>query len=307
MKPNSSSQSPNYPISQLPNNPKLVFFGSSKYVIPILEVLRKNFDLKLVLTTEKNPTDAVPAYCLKNKIKYTSVSNLSDPTINYQLSTINSKVAVLADFGLIIPQSILNVFSMGIINVHPSLLPKYRGPTPVQTAILNEEKITGVTIIKLDEEIDHGHILGQEKERILDTDTAESLYKRLFEKGANLLSKILNSYLKGNLKLNAQNHKEATLTKQLTRKDGFINPNNPINPKTLNQIIKAYSPWPGVWFKTKLRGAEKIIKLLPNNLKSQYPNDPFLIQVEGKKPMSYKDFLNGYQEAKNVHSLVDQL
>ena len=282
----------------------IIFFGSSKFVIPILEVLRKNFDLKLVLTTEKNPTDAVPSYCTKHKIPYLSVKQFNNLTISAIAGAL-APVAVLADFGLIIPKQILNVFPMGIINIHPSLLPKYRGPTPVQTAILNGEKTTGVTIIKLDEEIDHGPILGQEKERILDTDTAESLYKRLFEKGANLLSEVLNKYLEGDLKPTSQNHRSATFTKPLTRQDGYIDlSSSSLKIENLKLKIRAYFPWPGVWFKTKLRGAEKIIKLLPNYLKTQHPNDPFLIQVEGKKPMSYKDFFNGYPEAKNVHSLI---
>ncbi|MDP2638206.1 MAG: methionyl-tRNA formyltransferase, partial [Candidatus Levybacteria bacterium] len=168
----------------------IVFFGSSKQVIPIIEVLRKNFDLKLVLTTEDpKPNLAsqdqvlrsypVVKYCLENKIPYLSVSTLSDQKVKSQLLSVNCQIAILADFGLIIPQEILNAFPKGIINIHPSVLPKYRGPTPVQTAILNGEKITGVSIIKLDEEIDHGPILGQEKEKILPTDTSESLYKRL--------------------------------------------------------------------------------------------------------------------------------
>ncbi len=276
----------------------VVFFGSSKFVIPILEVLRKNFDLKLVLTTEKNLTGAVPAFCIKHKIPYLSVSNLSDHNTKYLILNTESPVAILADFGLIIPKEILNAFPKGIINIHPSLLPKHRGSTPVQTAILNGDKITGVSIIKLDKEVDHGPILAQEKEKILDTDTADILYKRLFEKGANLLLKILNSYLKDELKPIAQNHKKATFTSRLTRESGFVDIKNPPSPEKLQQMIKAYFPWPGVWTKTKLNGVEKIIKFLPDQK----------IQVEGKKPMSYKDFINGYPEIKQqLEKLLGQL
>lgn len=270
----------------------VIFFGSSKFVIPILEVLRKNFDLKLVITTEKNPTDAVPSYCKANNIEFLSVSNLSNQIVKSQLLNVNCQTAVLTYFGLIIPKEILQIFPKGIINIHPSLLPKYRGPTPVQTAILNGDKTTGVSIIKLDEQVDHGPILGQEKEGILDTDTAESLYKRLFEKGASLLLKILNNYLKGSLKPIAQNHKEATFTKHLTRQDGYLSISNVTTTVVrIERMIRAYFPWPGVW--TRLRqdsGQSKIIKFLPDKK----------IQVEGKKPMSYKDFINGYPNAKSV-------
>ena len=284
----------------------VVFFGSSKFVIPILEVLRRNFDLSLVLTTENPKTlkvdlalqgealqsYAVVEYCVKKKIKYLSVSGLSDPNLKLKIENLKLEIAVLADFGLIIPQQILNVFPMGIINIHPSLLPKYRGPTPVQTAILNGEKITGVSIMKLDKEIDHGPILGQEKEEILDTDTADILYKRLFEKGANLLIKVLPNYIKGSLKPTTQNHKEATFTKTLTRQDGYVDISKiKMQKSKIDRMIRAYFPWPGVWFATKLNNVEKIIKLLPDQK----------IQVEGKKPVSYKDFLNGYpKEGKEI-------
>ena len=289
----------------------VVFFGSSKFVIPILEVLSKNFDLKLVLTTESPASPArldsaeraggpkpnlvppwrdypVIKYCVKNKIPYLSVSNLSDPKINSQLSNVNCQIAVLANFGLIIPKQILNAFTKGIINIHPSLLPKYRGPTPVQSAILNGEKTTGVSIMKLDDKIDHGPILAQEKEEILPLDTAESLYKRLFEKGANLLLKVINKYLEGDLKLTPQNHKKATFTNRLTRQDGYVDVSNEVTAVTkkdmLERMIRAYFPWPGAWTNIRINDKLLRIKLLPENK----------IQVEGKKPMTYKDFLNGY-------------
>lgn len=270
---------------------KIIFFGSSSYVLPIIEVLRKNFDLKLVITTEKNPTDAVPVFCQQKKIEFLSVSNLANQIINNKLSIINAKLAILADFGLIIPQSILNIFPMGIINVHPSLLPKYRGPTPVQTAILNGEKITGVSIIKLDEEIDHGPILAQEKEEILDTDTSEILYKRLFTKGANLLPKILTSYLNGSLIPTTQNHAKATLTKSLTRQSGYVEISDKEQEiSRIKRKIRAYHPWPGMWIMLRIANRDVRIKFLPENK----------IQVEGKKPMNYKDFLNGYPAAKEL-------
>jgi methionyl-tRNA formyltransferase len=271
---------------------KIVFFGSSGYVFPIIEVLQKNFDLSLVITTEK-VGGAVPAFCKQNKILYRSFSTLSDSNLKSLILDLKLPVGVVADFGLIIPEEILNAFPKGIINIHPSLLPKYRGPSPVQTAILDGEKITGVSIMKIDNEIDHGPILGQEKEEILDTDTAESLYKRLFAKGANLLPKVLNLYLKDNLKLTTQNHKKATFTKFLTRQSGYVDISKleTRNSKLeLERKIRAYFPWPGVW--TQLRINDKLlrIKFLPKNK----------LQVEGKKPMSYKDFLNGYPEGKEL-------
>jgi methionyl-tRNA formyltransferase len=271
---------------------KIIFFGSSKFVVPTIKALSKNFDLELVVTTEKSGGD-VPSFCIKNKIPYISASSLSDINPKSLILNHKSNVAVVTDFGLIIPKEILNSFPMGIINIHPSLLPKYRGPSPVQTAILNGETTTGVSIIKIDEEVDHGPILGQVKEAILDADTAETLYKRLFEKGTYLLLKVLKPYIDGNLKPSAQDHSKAIFSNSLTRQDGYVEIAKIKDQKSklgLERKIRAYFPWPGVWFKTKLNGMEKIIKLLPHQR----------LQVEGKKPMPYKDFLNGYPQAKEL-------
>lgn len=262
---------------------KIVFFGSSSYVLPVIEKLEKDFEIELVITTEKE-NGAVPKFCKENSLPYLSVSSLSDPKLKSELLNLDSELAVLADFGLILPYKILNKFAKGILNIHPSLLPKYRGPTPVQTAILNNEKETGVSIIKLDEKTDHGDILAQAKEKIRTDDTAQSLYNRLFEIGSNLLYQNINQYIKGELKLKVQNHKKATFTKILTRNDGYFELNNPPSPKKLDLMIRAYYPWPGAWTKFRIQNSELRIKFLPGKK----------IQVEGKNPVSYKDFINGY-------------
>ena len=276
---------------------KIVFFGSSRYVIPIIEVLKKNFDLSLVITTEQNPSNPIPHFCNKNKIKYISVTSLNNSIVNDQLSMVNCQLAILADFGLIIPKRVLKIFQKGIINIHPSLLPKYRGPTPVQNAILNGENMTGISIIKLDDKVDHGPILAQKEEKILEDDTADTLYARLFEIGADLIYQNIKHYIKGYLKPRQQIHSKATFTKLLQKNDGLINLDNPPSPIKIARMIRAYHPWPGVWTKLQIvagstRGGDvqKIIKFLPEQK----------IQVEGKNPVSYKDFTNGYSKGKDI-------
>lgn len=253
---------------------KVVFFGSGKFVLPILEVLRKNFDLVFIVTTTDH--------------------QLNKETIK-KLKKMNAPFAVLANFGLIIPPKILNLFPKGIFNIHPSLLPKYRGPTPGQTAILNGDKMTGVTIIKLDEEVDHGPILGQVEEPILSDDTADTLYERLFKIGAKLLSQNIDKYInphliniKGQIKASPQNHSTATFTKRLTRQDGYFDIKNPPPPEQLDRMIRAYYPWPGAWTTLRVKGKGLRVKFLPGKK----------VQVEGRRPMSFKDFLNGYPEVK---------
>ncbi|MEK9178167.1 MAG: methionyl-tRNA formyltransferase, partial [Patescibacteria group bacterium] len=162
----------------------VIFFGSSKYVLPVIEALDKNFDLILVVTTEREPSDPIIKFCQKENISYHSVSSTANLSslVNGQLSNVKCDLGVVADFGIIIPKEVLDAFPEGIINIHPSLLPKYRGPTPVQTAILNGDEKTGVTIIKIDEEVDHGPILYQEEEAIKLENTSEILLLRLFQK-----------------------------------------------------------------------------------------------------------------------------
>lgn len=269
---------------------KIVFFGSSKFVIPIIEILHKNLDLTLVVTTEKQVNEPVFSYCTAHNTPYISVSS-SKQIINLKSSIVNPSLGIVADFGLILPPEILNIFPKGILNIHPSLLPKYRGPTPVQEAILNGDEETGVTIIELDEEVDHGPILTQVKEPIFENDTAQTLYERLFKIGANLLSQTINQYIKNEIKPSEQDHSKATFAKRLTRTDGYIDIESPPLKEKLDRMIRAYYPWPGVWGKWQIANSKwRTVKFLPEQK----------IQVEGGKPMSYKDFLNGYPEAKEL-------
>ena len=283
---------------------RVVFFGSSRYVLPVIEVLNKNFNLFLVVTTEKQPTDPLIAYCKSKSIPTVSVSsseNLSS-IINRQLSLLKASLGVIADFGIIIPNAIIEAFPKAIINIHPSLLPKHRGPTPVQTAILQGDQKTGVTIIKIDEEVDHGPILYQEEMDILPEDTSETMLVKLFQKGANSLSKTISGYIKGSIIPTEQIHSNATFTHLLKKQDGYIDlsiVNNRSSIININRMIRAFYPWPGVWtlFRLSSKGQAKVIKLLPDGK----------VQVEGKRPMSYGDFINGYEKGEEFLKKVGLL
>lgn len=267
---------------------KIIFLGASRFVLPVIQMLEKNFDLALVVTTERSPSDAVPFYCNSNNIPYLSVAKF-DIESKKQLKKVNVPLGILAYFGVILPADILNLFPKGILNIHPSLLPHYRGATPVQSAILNGDCETGVTIIRLDEQMDHGPILSQEKQPIYETDTAEILYDRLMKKGASMMEQIIPEYLSGKATLKDQSENEVTYTKRsLKRQDGYVDIENPPSKEILDRMIRAYYPWPGVWTVFKIEKKELRIKLLPGKN----------IQVEGKKPVTYKDFINGYPQFK---------
>ena len=259
---------------------KIVFFGSSSYVVPVMEELKRKFEIEFVVTTEKE-NGAVPKFCSDSGLPYLSLSSFDE---NHQ-----SKVAILADFGLILPPDILNSFEYGILNIHPSLLPKYRGPTPVQNVILSNERETGVSVIKLDEKMDHGPILAQETIGIQSNETSEDLYKKLFPLGARLVVENLEEYISGELKPVPQDHSKATYTKLLKREDGYVDISKIKNQKSkieFERKVRALYPWPGTWTNVRIENSELRIKFLPGKK----------VQVEGKKPVSYKDFINGYPD-----------
>jgi len=270
---------------------KTIFFGGSSFVIPIIEVLKKSFGLTLVVV--KNENDPLINYCKLNDIEFEINSYLKyakEEALENDTQIFNKKadVGVVADYGVYIPDEVSSFYPKGLLNIHPSLLPKYRGPTPVQSAILSNETKTGVTIIKIDSQIDHGPILAQKEYEIVKTETSFDLLKRLFSFGASLLEDTLPKYLSGDLIPKPQDDSKATFTRIFVKNDGLIDIENLPNIEKLDNMIRAFYPWPGAWTMTDVGKANaKIVKFLPGNL----------IQVEGKKEMSYKDFLNGYPKA----------
>lgn len=271
---------------------KVVFFGSSRYIIPILETLNTFFTLSLIVTTEQGSMQPIPFYAKSKKIEYISVRKKADLITNYEIQGKGADLGVVADFGLIIPDETMKFFTHGIINIHPSLLPKYRGSSPVQNTILNGDTKTGVSIIKLDNHMDHGPLIAQLEEEVKPDDTAKSLYERLFKLSCPMLKKTIQDFEVQKVKLTPQHHEAATFTKELKREDGFIDFRTISSKEFFDRIIRAYYPWPGVWTKTILnpKSSEKIIKFMPEKK----------LQVEGGREMNYKDFINGYPEADKV-------
>ena len=280
--------------SSIINHQSIVFFGSGAYTIPVIEVLKK-FDLKLIVTTDQG--DESGRYASEFK-KYLSeqivpvlVSNLKSKEDQKKIIDLEPSIGILASYGAILPQDVIDIFPHGILNIHPSLLPKYKGSSPIQTTILNNELATGVTIIKLDHQVDHGPIVEQGTVQLKGTETTQDLKKYLFGQGAKLIEKILTELETGDpLITHEQDHTQESFTKKIKKSEGEIKLDTPPDPGTLDRMIRAYYPWPGVFFEARIKNKELRIKLLPNNT----------IQVEGKKIMSFKDFLNGYPEGKII-------
>lgn len=311
---------------------KIVFFGTPYYVIPILDVLHKTFRSKAVnspivavVTQKPRPFGRKKALTYSPVDKWAHKNNVD--IIYSQRDIPSADIGVLAAYGEILPKKILNNFPHGILNIHPSLLPKFRGASPVQATILTGEE-AGATIIKIDEHMDHGPIVARFKDEVTQRDTTESLRNRLFEKSAEVLTTLIPAYLNGKIKLQEQDHKNATYTTLLKKDYGFIptkylqavlegkshkvswdisfikNFTLQPTPGTLHRFVRAMQPWPQAWTKVRIKNNELRLKILKVHLKPSIINHQQLIidevQLEGKNPVSWSQFKSAYPNASFI-------
>src|SRR3989344_2491609 len=241
-----------------------------------------------------------------------------------QFKNLKPDLAIVAAFGKILPKEILDIPSRGFINVHGSLLPHYRGASPIQTAILNGEKETGVTIMEVDEEMDNGPTLANSQWPIADSDTYESLSQKLAVLGAELLIKILPDYISGKIKPVLQEHEKPTYTKIIKKENGKIDWTK--GAVEIERMVRAYYPWPTAWTIWRIKNLELRIKVLEaevlennenyktgevfltskNELAVKCGNGNLLIkklQLEGGKILTAKEFLNGHRDC--IRSVLD--
>ena len=198
---------------------KIVFFGSSKYSTIVQKALNDKSGLVLCVTAADKPSGRqrkltptpVKEFALKNKIDVITPAKL-DKTAIENIAKIQPDFLVVADYGLILPPELLKVPKYGAINVHHSLLPKYRGPTPAPSAILAGEKKSGVTIISMSEDVDAGDILAQKEYILKEDETCDSLLTILNTLGAQLVIEVIGNYLEGSIKKNRQDNSKATYT-----------------------------------------------------------------------------------------------
>lgn len=271
---------------------RIIFFGSGYYVIPIVEKLLRH-NLLLVVTTEID--GKFVEYLKTNNIPFLQ-SKLKKSEDIEKLTGLKPTLGILASYGAIIPQSIIELFPLGIFNIHPSLLPKYKGTSPVQYTILNGETQSGVTVIKLDDKVDHGPILAQEAVPLEGVETLQSLTERLFKLGAELIEEVIQKIENGHApEEKEQNHKNEIFTQKIKKIDGLIDIDTLPNSVELDRKIRALFPWPGVYLTVSILGKQKILKLFPQGK----------VQVEGKREMSYKDFINGYR--KEAEDILEKL
>lgn len=233
-------------------NLRIVFMGSPDFSLPALRVLHNHYDLVGVVTQPDRPAgrgrslQPSDVKLLANELGLPLIQpgSLKEPDALKQLQQWSPDVIVVAAFGQILRENVLNIPPFGCINVHASLLPRWRGAAPVQAAILHDEQ-SGVTIMKMDKGLDTGPILSQRSIPIPETMTAGQLFDRLAEMGADLLVETLPKYIKGEIKPTPQTDDRATYAPQLKKSDGKLDFNQPA--EFLARLVRAYNPWPGAF------------------------------------------------------------
>ncbi|HEV3245543.1 MAG TPA: methionyl-tRNA formyltransferase [Candidatus Paceibacterota bacterium] len=204
-------------------------------------------------------------------------------------------VFVVASFGKILPKRLIELPARGTLNVHPSLLPRLRGPSPMRSAILNDEKHTGISIMLMDEEMDHGPLLAQKKVPIEPwPPRGKELDERLAHEGGKLLAQVMPLWLKKKIQPQEQNHDVATYTKKFTKEDGLLDLDADAYANLLK--IRAFESWPGTYAIFERAGKRLRVQILDAHLgHGNLVID--LVKPEGKREMPYADFLRSGAKA----------
>ena len=282
----------------------VVFFGSQEDSLIILKkILTLSYlTIELVVTQPPRPSGRKKLLTPTPVGEFAQNKNLPlftpqklDLKNQQKISQLQPTLGILAAYGQIIPARLIKIFPKGIINIHPSLLPKLRGPTPIAQAIINDQETTGTTLFLLDEKIDHGPTIAQAKTAISPKDTKEFLTKRLFLLGSQLLDQKLPDFLAGKVKPQPQNHQWATFTKLLSRKDGYLEVDQIKkallgDQKLTNKIdrkIRAFYPWPGTY--TMIN--DQRVKIISAHQENQNLKID-LIQFPGRQPIPWNKNLS---------------
>lgn len=321
-------QGPNGHLGKVRDKSKLIFVGTGPFAVPSLLALANSSNIVLVISQPPRPsgkkqllvTSPVEAAAKKIKLSILTPQRLED--LYDKLNDCQADLMIVADYGQIIPENILKIPSRGAINIHPSLLPKHRGPAPIAAAILNGDSATGVTLILMDSKMDHGPIIAQESCALSGRETAVDLEQNLAKQAATMVIKYIPAFLAGQIQSQEQNHDMATHHKLIKRTDGEIQWNE--SAVATERKWRAYYPWPGIWCRQKINKYDKIIKLL--NVELLSTSAPALapgtffwenhilgvttangslkinkLQVEGKMPLMAEQFFRGY------HDIIIQL
>jgi methionyl-tRNA formyltransferase len=232
----------------------IVFMGSPDFALPSLKKISMNYETVGVFTQPDKPSgrgkavapSPVKKLSISLGLKVFQPSSFKDKAVIETITNLKPDLIIVVAYGKILPPNVLDIPPLGCINVHASLLPRWRGAAPIQAAILHGDPITGVTVMKMGVNLDDGPILARESIPIKASDTAGNLTQILAELGANLLISILPDYIRGKLKPILQDEIQATFAPKIDKSQGELDFRLPAE-KLCNQI-RAFSPWPGSFF-----------------------------------------------------------
>jgi len=299
---------------------RIVFFGTPSFALPTLRTLFEGSDEVIAVVTQpdrekgrgrKVVISPVKELALQHGLKPLQPERAKGEAFQEALKILQPDLFVVAAYGQILPKSILSIPKYGAVNVHASLLPKYRGAAPIAWAILNGEKVTGVTTMMMDEGMDTGDILLQAEIPIGNEETCERLHDRLASSGAQLLSKTLEKMKAGEIRPIPQDHTKATYAPPLKKEDGYIDWRK--GAWEIDRQIRAFNPWPGAFAKW----GDQLLKIFKGEIKEGtltgkpgavvWIGSDFIevetgegllriqeVQLEGRKRMNLRDFLLGH-------------
>lgn len=300
---------------------KVLFMGTPEIAATILEaIINSEHEVVGVVTQEDKPKGRGKNLCappvkelaLSHGIKVFQPHIIKEESAIQRLRDFNADIFVVAAYGKILSKEILDIPKYGCINVHASLLPKYRGAAPIQWAIIDGEKLTGVTIMQMDEGLDTGDMLFKDAVEIADDDTADTLYDKLSACGANLILEALKRIESGDIHPIKQDDSQATYAKMLDKTLGRINFNKPA--VEIERLVRGLNSWPGTYTYINDKSL-KIWKCALTDIRSNgepgtihsadngrlFVNtldnalELLEVQLEGKKRMDVKSFMLGYK------------
>ncbi|MFZ5559445.1 MAG: methionyl-tRNA formyltransferase [Patescibacteria group bacterium] len=314
------------------NKIKTILMGTPEFAERIFRktypILRDYLEIISVITAQDKPVGRkqvltpcpVKKWALEADLSVLQPDNIRNPEWVAKIKELAPDLIILCAYGQIIPQEILDIPKYKALNIHPSLLPKYRGASPIQATILNGDKETGVSLMIMDAEMDHGPIIRNSKFEIRNSKiTYKELENQLVDVASDLLIKTLPDWVEGKITPQPQDHSKATFCKLIKKEDGKIDWHK--SAEEIERQIRAYREWPESYTeilnpKSKIQNNIKILNAeILNQKTSKKIGEVFLtdtkelavqtgngililkqVQLEGKKPMSSRDFLNGHPE-----------
>jgi methionyl-tRNA formyltransferase len=299
---------------------RIVFFGTPSFALPTLHALFERPNEVVAVVTQPDREKGrgrrvvfspVKELTLRHHLTPLQPERVKEELFQETLRGLHPDLIVVVAFGQILPKSILKIPKYGAINVHASLLPKYRGAAPIVWAILNGEKVTGITTMAMDEGMDTGDILLQGETPIGKEETCETLHDRLAFLGAQLLRETLEKMKSGNIVPIPQDHSKATYAPPLKKEDGHIHWEKGANE--IDRQVRAFNPWPGAFtklndqwlkiYKGEVRErpvtgkAGAVVWVGSDFIEVETGKDSFRIkevQLEGRRKMTIRDFLSGH-------------